>query len=70
MGRLECSIRGREWGEAGLTYEVANNHTVQELQGADNSEEGHEGVKQFCALRRPFQVIVPDLMYDILRVQR
>jgi hypothetical protein len=41
------------------TYKVSNQDHVEELQSADDDEEGEEGVEQLCSLRGLGHVFIP-----------
>jgi len=58
---------GGEAGEEGVEGVVAYDEAVEELQAADEDEEGKEGVDEFYTLGRDFPVVLPEVEDDILR---
>lgn len=50
------------------TYVVSSNNAVQELQGANNDQKGHEDINQLGALGRALDVVVVNVGQDLVPV--
>lgn len=64
-GRKETQSRAEK-----KTYVVAGQDAVEELQGADGDEEGHEGVEQPGPLRRRVEVVRQHVVHDAVPRRR
>lgn len=63
----ELADRGAEAGEEGIEGIIPHQHAVRKLQHPNRDQEGHEGVDELHALRRPGQVVSPQVLQHVLR---
>lgn len=61
-----CGDSSFVWPVSVLSYIIAREDAVEELERADGDEEGHEGIEELGPLRRVLDIVVGDVGYHLV----